>query len=188
MPFGPTNGPATFITMVHDFDSVWKDIASKAGIAVSRCVDTKIIVDDILNWAKSFRIALQYIICQLRVCKAYRLTLSLKKSHFFPQRLEFVGIDVSPDGNRPAMSKHELLQHWPTPILVRYVASFVGFLQFNSKFIPNFEIRVDGNLIWERKRDGGFPDVRQLKQLVRNRIDPDRDLGHLDRAAAGSDV
>ena len=51
-----------------------------------------------------------------------------------------------------------------------------------------FEIHVDGTLIWERKRDGGFPDVRQLKQLVRNRIDPDRDLGHLDRAAAGSDV
>lgn len=51
-----------------------------------------------------------------------------------------------------------------------------------------FEIRIDGDLVWERKRDGGFPDVRQLKQLVRNRIDPDRDLGHLDRAAAGSDV
>ena len=46
-----------------------------------------------------------------------------------------------------------------------------------------FEIRLDGELIWERKRDGGFPDVKQLKQLVRDRIDPDRDLGHLDRTA-----
>lgn len=44
-----------------------------------------------------------------------------------------------------------------------------------------FEIRVDGELVWERKRDGGFPDVRQLKQLVRDRIDPGRDLGHIDR-------
>jgi selenoprotein W-related protein len=34
--------------------------------------------------------------------------------------------------------------------------------------------------VWERKRDGGFPDVKQLKQLVRDRIDPDRDLGHID--------
>ncbi len=33
----------------------------------------------------------------------------------------------------------------------------------------------------ERKRDGGFPDVRTLKQLVRDRIDPGRDLGHIDR-------
>ena len=29
-----------------------------------------------------------------------------------------------------------------------------------------FEIRIDGDLVWERKRDGGFPDVKQLKQLV----------------------
>ena len=44
-----------------------------------------------------------------------------------------------------------------------------------------FEIHLDGEVVWERKRDGGFPDVRQLKQLVRDRIDPDRDLGHIDR-------
>jgi selenoprotein W-related protein len=44
-----------------------------------------------------------------------------------------------------------------------------------------FEIWLDGELVWERKRDGGFPDVKQLKQLVRDRIDPDRDLGHIDR-------
>ena len=44
-----------------------------------------------------------------------------------------------------------------------------------------FEIHLDGELIWERKRDGGFPDSRVLKQMVRDRIDPARDLGHLDR-------
>ena len=46
-----------------------------------------------------------------------------------------------------------------------------------------FEIHCDGELAWERKRDGGFPDVRQLKQLIRDRIDPDRSLGHLDRSS-----
>lgn len=45
-----------------------------------------------------------------------------------------------------------------------------------------FEIRLGEDLIWERKRDGGFPDVKLLKQRVRDRIDPDRDLGHIDRA------
>ncbi len=46
-----------------------------------------------------------------------------------------------------------------------------------------FEITVDGASIWERKRDGGFPDVKALKTRVRDRIDPERSLGHLDRAA-----
>ena len=44
-----------------------------------------------------------------------------------------------------------------------------------------FEIHLDGELMWERKRDGGFPDVKALKQLVRDRVAPERDLGHTDR-------
>jgi hypothetical protein len=82
MPFGPTNGPVTFITMIHDLDSIWKQLAKDSGIIIGNDADTVIIVDDILNWAKTFPQALQYIACQLRICKAYRLTLSLKRAIF----------------------------------------------------------------------------------------------------------
>jgi selenoprotein W-related protein len=44
-----------------------------------------------------------------------------------------------------------------------------------------FQIHYDGDLLWDRKRDNGFPDVRTLKQRVRDRLDPERDLGHVDR-------
>ncbi|KAJ0421843.1 Rdx family-domain-containing protein [Aspergillus carlsbadensis] len=40
----------------------------------------------------------------------------------------------------------------------------------------------EGKVLWDRKRDGGFPEVKLLKSLVRNVIDPSRDLGHTDRA------
>ncbi len=130
MLFGPTNEPATFIQMIHDLDSAWKDLAAKCSLTIDDNTNTNIIVDDIFNWAKTFWEALLYMECQLRICKAYRLTLSLKKSHFFPKGFKFVGIDVSADGNLPAMSKHGLLRHWPFPELVQDVASFVGFLQF----------------------------------------------------------
>jgi hypothetical protein len=143
MPFGPTNEPATFVTMIHNVNSVWKETAKLEGINVGSFVNTMIIIDNIMNWAKSIEVVLKYIVCQLRICKAYPLTLSLKKSLFFPKRLEFVGINVSPDENRPAMLKHKLLKHWPIPELLRHVASFVGFLQFYSKFIPHFEICVE---------------------------------------------
>jgi selT/selW/selH-like putative selenoprotein len=51
-----------------------------------------------------------------------------------------------------------------------------------------FEIRIDGELIWDRRRDGGFPDVKTLKQRIRDVVDPDRDLGHIDRTAVARDI
>ena len=44
-----------------------------------------------------------------------------------------------------------------------------------------FQIDYDDETLWERKRDGGFPDAKILKQRVRDRLDPGRDLGHVDR-------
>ena len=46
-----------------------------------------------------------------------------------------------------------------------------------------FEIWVDDTLIWCRKRDGGFPDIKILKQRVRDQVCPDRSLGHSDKTS-----
>ena len=47
-----------------------------------------------------------------------------------------------------------------------------------------FEIHCNGELIWERKRDGGFPDAAELKRRVRDVIAPERSLGHVERKTA----
>ena len=44
-----------------------------------------------------------------------------------------------------------------------------------------FEVRVDGEIVCSRKEQGRFPDIKELKQLVRDRIAPDRSLGHSDK-------
>jgi selenoprotein W-related protein len=55
--------------------------------------------------------------------------------------------------------------------------------------VPNreggvFEVRVAGERIFSRAEAGRFPDAAELKRLVRDRVAPDRDLGHVDRAGA----
>ena len=45
-----------------------------------------------------------------------------------------------------------------------------------------FEILLNGETLWSRKGEGRFPEIVELKQRVRDRIDPARDLGHLDRS------
>jgi len=44
-----------------------------------------------------------------------------------------------------------------------------------------FEVTVDGETVWSRKGEGRFPDITELKQRVRDRAAPERDLGHADR-------
>jgi selenoprotein W-related protein len=45
----------------------------------------------------------------------------------------------------------------------------------------HFQIHLGDTLLWCRKRDEGFPDIKTLKQRIRDKIAPDRDLGHIDK-------
>jgi len=44
-----------------------------------------------------------------------------------------------------------------------------------------FEVRIDGEILWSRKEQERFPESKEIKQLIRDRISPGRDLGHSDR-------
>lgn len=44
-----------------------------------------------------------------------------------------------------------------------------------------FEVHAAGELVWSRKERGRFPELKELKQLVRDRIAPGKELGHSDR-------
>ena len=44
-----------------------------------------------------------------------------------------------------------------------------------------FEVRLDGETIWSRNDRGTFPDLAELKRLIRDRIAPGRQLGHSER-------
>lgn len=43
-----------------------------------------------------------------------------------------------------------------------------------------FEIRINNHLVFSRKAAGRFPEAKEVKQLVRDMINPERDLGHSD--------
>ena len=44
-----------------------------------------------------------------------------------------------------------------------------------------FEVRLDGKLLWSRAAHGRFPEIKELKQMVRDEVAPDRNLGHVDK-------
>ncbi|MCL4315699.1 MAG: SelT/SelW/SelH family protein [Gammaproteobacteria bacterium] len=44
-----------------------------------------------------------------------------------------------------------------------------------------FEIRLNGETVFSRKQEGRFAEAKEIKQRLRDRIAPDKDLGHSDR-------
>jgi selenoprotein W-related protein len=44
-----------------------------------------------------------------------------------------------------------------------------------------FEVRAEGKLLWSRKAEGRFPDIKELKRLVRDAVAPEKPLGHSER-------
>jgi selenoprotein W-related protein len=43
-----------------------------------------------------------------------------------------------------------------------------------------FEVRLEGESLFSRRAAGRFPETNEIKQLVRDRICPEKDLGHSD--------
>jgi hypothetical protein len=75
-----------------------------AMVPIGDLYNSCVTVDDL---GATLALSLLYICCQLTVCQAYNLSLSLKKMRIFPKRFAFV--DVTPGGHLPAQSKHVLL-------------------------------------------------------------------------------
>lgn len=41
-----------------------------------------------------------------------------------------------------------------------------------------FVVRVDGESVWSREVEGRFPEIAELKRRVRDRVAPQKPLGH----------
>ena len=43
-----------------------------------------------------------------------------------------------------------------------------------------FEIRCGREIIWERGKKKGMPEIKELKRKIRDVVAPEKDLGHVD--------
>ncbi|KAL5390945.1 hypothetical protein DPSP01_001442 [Paraphaeosphaeria sporulosa] len=92
---------------------------------------------------------------------------------------------------RAAYFGQELLSTFGTQIgEIALIPVTGGVFTAELTYIPQDATSEDGDgdrpvetktvLLWDRKAEGGFPETKVLKQRVRDRIDPKRDLGHSD--------
>ncbi|KAJ2578328.1 hypothetical protein GGH95_003426 [Coemansia sp. RSA 1836] len=71
---------------------------------------------------------------------------------------------------------------WMAQELLTTFGSALGEVALVPQVGGIFAIYVDGDLVFDRKAEGRFPEMKEAKQLVRNKVAPNMELGHSDSA------
>ncbi|MFW0718263.1 SelT/SelW/SelH family protein [Pedobacter sp. N23S346] len=66
-------------------------------------------------------------------------------------------------------------------LLTTFTEQLKGVTLIPSEVSGTFLISINDQLIFDRKEAGRFPEIKELKKLVRDHIDPEMNLGHTDR-------
>lgn len=66
-------------------------------------------------------------------------------------------------------------------LLTTFTDDVNGVLLKPSEVSGSYIISIDGTEIFDRKTEGRFPEIKELKQLVRDVVNPGKSLGHSDR-------
>src|SRR5258708_1946154 len=80
------------------------------------------------------------IVCQvLSSLQEWRLFLKPEKCRFKQKEVEFLGLIIMKGHIAMDLMKvHRVMEEWPTPMKIKEVQSFLGFVNFYQKFIHNF--------------------------------------------------
>lgn len=66
-------------------------------------------------------------------------------------------------------------------LLTTFAEDVFGVTLIPSEVSGRYQIAVDQKVIFDRKVLGRFPEITELKQLVRDEVAPEKSLGHSDK-------
>jgi len=66
-------------------------------------------------------------------------------------------------------------------LLTTFADELAGVTLVPSDISGRFWVGIGEETIWDRKTEGGFPDIKLLKQKVRDTAAPGKSLGHSDK-------
>lgn len=126
MPFGLCNAPATWQSYINSLVREWLDVFVTAYL------------DDILIYSDSYDEHVDHVKLVLTRLQDAGLPLDVDKCQFMVQRVEYLGVVLTPQGVEMDPKKVDVIVNWPTPSSPRDLHRFVGFCNFYRRFIPNF--------------------------------------------------
>ena len=126
LPFGLTNAPATFMSLMNKIFEPLLDV----------CVI--VYLDDILIFSRNMEEHKAHLRSVLDILRKNKLYAKLSKCTFFKNSVEFLGHIVSDKGVGTDPNKTKCIEEWKTPSNVSELRSFLGLATYYSKFVYKF--------------------------------------------------
>ena len=126
MPFGLTNAPATFQRLME---------SCLGELHLNWCI---IYLDDIIVFSRTPEEHVHRLKAVISKLRAAGLKLKPTKCDLFKQQIIYLEHVVSKEGVSTDPDKIAAVTEWPQPTTVTEVRSFLGFVSYYRRFIPNF--------------------------------------------------
>jgi hypothetical protein len=128
LPFGLTNGPATYQRYMNDVLFDYLDDFCTAYL------------DDILIYSDNALEHEQHVTKVLERLRKAGLQADIKKCEFSIKRTKYLGFIISTNGIEVDPEKVEIIRNWKEPRTVKGIQSFLGFCNFYRRFIQDYGI------------------------------------------------
>jgi hypothetical protein len=184
MYFGLTNSPATFQTMMNE---IYEDLITQGVVSIY--------LDDILIFTSTLEEHRPISRMVMERLRKHKLYLRHKKCKFEKTCIEYLGVIISHNKVKMDPVKIAGVSEWPTPTNKKEVQSFVGFINFYRRFIPNFSQHArplfdltmkDVRFIWGPPQEDAFMMLKGLVMSAPVLALPDSDLPYrLEADASG---
>ena len=156
LPFGVSSAPAVF---QRTMENLFKNIS---GVCVY--------LDDVLVTGKTTDDHLKNLGEVLAKMQSVGIRLNKKKCHFLLPEVEYLGHKISSEGLHPSEEKVHALKNAPKPTNVSQLKSFLGLVNYYSKFLPNLAttlaplyklLQKKSSWKWGSKQDEAFHTVKE---------------------------
>ena len=127
------------------------------------------IADDLLVYGATIEEHDRNLEALLTRCRDVNLTLNPKKLRFKSDSVPFFGNIVTSKGIKPDPKKVQAIKSWPIPTNIKELQSFLGAINYLSKFIPHLStlrstlqglVKKDSEYIWTPTHDRAFQDIK----------------------------